>query len=396
MKWAENHRVEGTDPAVTIGKPARRDSQTGKLKVGKFYHERYTLNGKDITKTLQTGNKKEAIRRVHERQLNGNSNQEQSTLMTIGEGFEEYFEICTHRDLAPRTIQKYKLVHREVQAQLGKRLDAPLSSYSERDFWQYHQYMLDAGHKRKTCHDRLIVIKQATKYLARVGRIKVNPLESARMSKPQSDPQPCFDSGQVAKMLTVADDYHRPIFAVMAYTGMRFGEVRDLRWEDLLLQNGKTGCIRVARGGSREMPKDRESRLIPIHPSLREHLEAITQSGERVFYDPDGSRALIQRKLLGALKRLCARCEFENPKQYKLHSFRHFFCSMAAQNNLSYRYVLSWLGHSDSKIAEMYFRMFDDTAEQAMSSIEFKEGSRSGDSEKEGYGREAEPGDSEV
>jgi integrase len=117
------------------------------------------------------------------------------------------------------------------------------------------------------------------------------------------------------------------------------------------------------------MPKDKESRLVPIHPDLREVLERHPRHGERVFYDSDKQTPLAERKLLKHLKTLCAQNKFENAQSFKLHSFRHYFCSTAAKENLSYRYVLAWLGHSDSKIVDMYFRQFDDAADQAMSSM---------------------------
>ena len=71
------------------------------------------------------------------------------------------------------------------------------------------------------------------------------------------------------------------------------------------------------------------------------------------------------------LKDLCRQCGFENPRQYKLHTFRHFFASYCAQQNLSYKYVLEWMGHSSSAIPDMYFTMNDKQAQAAMNSLSF-------------------------
>ncbi len=371
MRWADSHPVEGTDPKVFIGRPTRRDPKTGKLKASSVFHERYSLNGRQVTRTLRTSNKKVAIRRVIERQSNGQTETRPQASISIAEGLDEYLRVCRDRDLSPRTVQKYELVVRGIKESLGRQADDPVSIFSEREFWSYNRSMTEAGTNRKTRYDRLIVVKQAMKYLKRVGYISTYPLESVRLSKPESRPQPCFTFDQVQKLLEMADEYQRPIFATFAFAGLRFGEVRDLRWSDLLLDRGDTGFIRVSRGGSRDMPKDHESRLIPIHPQLRSMLDEVTGQSGRIFYDRDGIRPLCEKKLLLALKRLCETCRFENALKFKLHSFRHFFCSAAAQNNVSYRYVMAWLGHSDSKIVDMYFRMFDDAAEQAMASIGF-------------------------
>jgi integrase len=60
----------------------------------------------------------------------------------------------------------------------------------------------------------------------------------------------------------------------------------------------------------------------------------------------------------GYLKNLCKECGFENPQQYKLHTFRHFFASYCAQHNLSYKYILEWMGHSSSAILDIYFWVY--------------------------------------
>jgi integrase len=57
--------------------------------------------------------------------------------------------------------------------------------------------------------------------------------------------------------------------------------------------------------------------------------------------------------------------------QYKLHTFRHFFASYCAQQNLSYKYVLEWMGHSSSAILDLYFTMNDRHAQAAMNSMSF-------------------------
>ena len=82
-------------------------------------------------------------------------------------------------------------------------------------------------------------------------------------------------------------------------------------------------------------------------------------------------KPVSQKKLLAYLKCLCRQCGFTNPRQYKLHTFRHFFASYCAQQNLSYKYVLEWMGHSSSAILDMYFTMNDRASQVAMNSLSF-------------------------
>ena len=154
--------------------------------------------------------------------------------------------------------------------------------------------------------------------------------------------------------------------------------MRELRWTDLLLDEEGRGFIFVQRDGSGPTTKDRDPRRVPIHPELRTILDALPHSYDRVFtrksrYFPEGGGPICERRLLASLKCLCRGYGFANPKQYKLHTFRHAFASMCARNNVSYKYALEWMGHSSSEILDLYYTMFDDTAQTAIRTIRYEQ-----------------------
>ena len=153
---------------------------------------------------------------------------------------------------------------------------------------------------------------------------------------------------------------------LLAFTGMRIGELQQLQWEDV---DSDHSVVHVHRGGSGGRPKDKEDRFIPIHArKLKPLLQSLPRQCELVFLMPDDEK-VSPKKLRRYLKNLCKQCGFENPQQYKLHTFRYFFASYCAQRNLSYKYVLGWMGHSSSAILDMYFTMNDRHAQAAMNSM---------------------------
>jgi len=216
-----------------------------------------------------------------------------------------------------------------------------------------------------------------------VRLISVNLLAGVHLEEPVPTQQPCFTPEQVGILLDGADDHQRPMFAVMAFAGIRFGEVRDLLWTDVLLDRGQHGFLVIQRGGSTGKTKGKRVRHIPIHPRLREILDGLPRKFDRVFTalpsakHPAGGAPVNERRLLMSLKRLCRRCRFANPKQYKLHTFRHAFASMCARNNVSYKYALEWMGHQSSDILDLYYTMFDATAEAAIKTIDYPVGTSS-------------------
>src|SRR5438874_13548145 len=44
---------------------------------------------------------------------------------------------------------------------------------------------------------------------------------------------------------------------------------------------------------------------------------------------------------------------------------------MCARQNISYRYALEWMGHSNSEILSLYYTMYDSTAEIAIKTISY-------------------------
>jgi len=275
------------------------------------------------------------------------------------------------------TLQKYATVLNALTEWASRRGIRRPMAFGDTEFWAFHQTMVDRGLAPKTRYGDLTVVKQLFKWAARTRRIPYNPLADATLESPPATLQPCFSPNQVGALLESADQLERPVFALMAYAGLRFGEVRDLRWADLLTDKGRYGFLTVRRGGSRGTTKSKRIRVIPIHPALRIMLDMLPRVSDRVVAagpsrrNPTGGGPINERHLLGLLKRLCARCGLPNPNQYKLHTFRHTFASMCARNNVSYKYALEWMGHTSSEILDIYYTMYDDTAQEAIETLEY-------------------------
>lgn len=155
------------------------------------------------------------------------------------------------------------------------------------------------------------------------------------------------------------------ILTALTYTGMRISEVASLRVSDI---HYETNTIRLTdernsqaarkRGHAREL-KGKRSRSFPIHAELLPVLRAIPAAGDGlVFHGPLGGRIkpdvvrnCLKREVLTKLKD-----RFPTPAgeargfiDGRLHSFRHFFCSMCANSGkVSEQALMQWLGHRSS------------------------------------------------
>lgn len=55
----------------------------------------------------------------------------------------------------------------------------------------------------------------------------------------------------------------------------------------------------------------------------------------------------------------------------RLHSMRHYFCSLAANNGIPEQVVMNWLGHSDCKMVRHYYHLYDAESQQQMRRLPF-------------------------
>ncbi|MCD4831979.1 MAG: site-specific integrase [Anaerohalosphaeraceae bacterium] len=156
--------------------------------------------------------------------------------------------------------------------------------------------------------------------------------------KAKAKPQPCFTISQIESLIQLADGQEKIAFALMGYAGLRVGEVEQLRREDIVKDEKQFTMIHIRRGGSNGTTKDKEDRFVPVHPQIAELLKSYRENKGVLL------PAINERKLLKHIKILCAECKFENPTQYKLHSFRHHFTLQVCVPTTVLLTAKHWLG----------------------------------------------------
>lgn len=252
MQMKDRTRVEGTDPAIYIGHRIVRRSN-GMVVVTKTYHAEYTLDGRQRSKSLATTNKSAAIRAAHAlcEQLRNGIEVKPVKKISVAEMKDAYLAAQEAKGRAPTTMRKYRHDLTEFANWWEKRDGRPALKVTEQDFWAYRQWLKERGKSDQTIEDRLIVVKQLFKWAWAKGKmLTTNPLADATVPEPPPTPQPCFTPEQIDAILTNARPHERPVFTMMAYTGMRVGEVAALRWEDVILDRGQHGFISQYSGSA--------------------------------------------------------------------------------------------------------------------------------------------------
>jgi integrase len=146
-----------------------------------------------------------------------------------------------------------------------------------------------------------------------------------------------------------ADDQDAALFTVAAFTGLRLGELRALRWADLNFTDRLVHVRRsYTRGRLKPYPKGRRRRSVPMIDQIIPPLDRLSQRehfirpDDLVFINTTGGvieESALRRRFWTALRRA-------ELKRIRLHDLRHSYCTMAVR---AYRLdeVKAYAGHAD-------------------------------------------------
>ncbi len=154
---------------------------------------------------------------------------------------------------------------------------------------------------------------------------------------------------------------------------MRIGELEWLSWEDIDFENG---FVKI-RAKDDWKPKDGDDRSVPMHPRVRRLLGGLPRDGRWVFVGPpckkypDGGQRVAKRRALAALKKAAMKAGVPEKKR-KLHTFRHFFASFAANNGVEMAKLMKWMGHASVEMVRRYYTLGADESRRAMLAVPFE------------------------
>jgi integrase len=178
---------------------------------------------------------------------------------------------------------------------------------------------------------------------------------------------------EFAGLYGTAKDWLKPILLMAYHTGMRKGEIRSLRWEQIDL---KTGILRLKSGDT----KTGEGRVIPLHQSLTILLKSSTRylGCPWVFVNPSyieawqASHETVDPRyhatsITHAFIRACQKARVTNAT---FHDLRHTFVTNARRAGIDYFRIMAITGHKIMAVFKRYNTVDEADLRQAMSQMD--------------------------
>jgi integrase len=309
------------------------------------------------------------------------------TFREVAHGYLDWLERV--RGAKPSTL----VDHRTHLAEPGERMsgrimaaigDRPAAEVTPAEVERFLESIEAAGGGPRTVNKNRALVHAVFEYGVKRAALTTNPARGTdRRREKQRDALQTYTVAEVEALAeALAAGAHRAhgarndaeraedaqdaeLVRVAAYTGLRQGELRALRWRDV-----EKGVITVSRAVSAEQltgTKGRQVRHVPLVPQAARALARLKQRGdftapgELVFCTWRG-RPLDKSALVARFKRARDAADL---RPLRFHDLRHTYGSLLAQAGVDVLSIKNAMGHSDLQTTQRYLH-----ARQASEQVE--------------------------
>lgn len=276
--------------------------------------------------------------------------------------FSDYFnlfEMLNKGHLKPKTLLSYRQYAKLFLTRIG---DKCLDCYSVAEFEKLRAEKLSDGWSLTSANIFTRSIKAIFGFACRQNLLEYNPLLKVKNLK-QAKRTPAFLTLDELKQVIAKEDKPilKDIFYFTAFTGLRLGEVVNLKTEDVDLMKNR---ILVANTDEFTTKSGRE-RIVGIHPSLVE-LILRQPEGKYLFAKSSGYR-FSESYVSHRFKQAFLKSGIS--KNIHFHSLRHTFASWAVANGIDIYTVQALLGHSSVAVTSIYSHLEKSTIVDAIKKL---------------------------
>lgn len=295
--------------------------------------------------------------------MKGQQEEPEDQAILLSDYLEEYYWPRVRSNCAESTLVSY-------QGALGHfmriREDQPLDQYSRSDVNKFKLHRFDKeGIRKTTINIELRSIKTAFNWAYKNDLLDKNPYKGLDFLFEVKSKKREFKKSEIERLLKHTQGEMIGLVVRLAYfTGMRIGEMSELTWGDVDLENR-----RLAIPG--EVTKSFEDRMIPLGDKafnivnvlnlelkrkMKKHPEYYKNKRKEDCYllqKQRGHGQYARRSIQQKFRRVMN--EAGLPKELTFHCLRHSFATHILENGGDLYKVSKILGHSTPMVTSMFY-----------------------------------------
>ena len=240
----------------------------------------------------------------------------------------------------------------------------PLHAVSHPAITTWVQRLCESGLAPATVRYAYRVLSLLLSRAVRDGRIGRNPAEGTRLPRTHRGEMRFLDHHEVDQLARACGQYDLMI-RLLAYTGMRWGEVAALRVRNVDLDRRRIDIVESASEASGRVtigtPKSHQSRWVPVplflaNP-LAEHIHD-RRPMDLVFTGPEGGPLRNSNFRRRVFDRATRSVDLDGLRP---HDLRHTAASLAVASGANVKAVQQMLGHASAAMTlDVYAGLFGD------------------------------------
>lgn len=282
-----------------------------------------------------------------------------SSRVTFEDSCREWLRYVEHdRQCTASTVRDYRnTVRKHLLPGFGA--VTPVAAITTEDIDEFREDMLEEGKlSRRTIQKILVLLHGVLKRAKRKKWIASNPAEDAeRVTVARSGDFSVLTPEEVEALARAAScEQDTAIFIVAAFTGLRLGELRGLRWADVDFTKGTVHVRRnIPQHGVERVPKSGKVRSVPLADRAAEVLDALsrrnhwTSDADFVFVHVCGGPVDA-----GHLRERFHEAREQAGLTYlRFHDLRHTFGTLAVRV-FPLTDVKAYMGHADVQTTMLY------------------------------------------
>lgn len=221
------------------------------------------------------------------------------------------------------------------------------------DLQEFVNGLVSKGVSPSTIQVTLLPLRAVFRRALSLGELAVNPCSGLETPAVRGRRERFASAAEAAALIAAVPSRDRPIWATAMYGGLRRGELRALRVEDVDLS---AGIIRIERGwdpyeGEIELKSRAGRRKVPIsevlRPFLVKQLGASGRTGSDRLFGSTAARPFAGEKLS---ERADVAWKSAGLNRITLHECRHTFASLMIAAGVNAKALSTFMGHANISI----------------------------------------------
>jgi integrase len=301
---------------------------------GNVFWLRYAgLDGNTVYESSKSNKLKEAEALLHKRKTEIQSGKQPEIIKIKNHTFRELASEYLKWAERQRAFKQKRLVVIQLESQFGH---YPLRRFDTKMIEQYQTERLQKGNKPGTVNRHISIMKHMftkavdwnmveDETLKRIRRVKLLEENNRRLRY--------LSKEECQSLINNCDSHLKPIVTMALNTGMRKGEILNLKWDNVDLRHGFILLDHTKNGERRE---------IPINATLQEILAGMIRRLDVPFVFTSNKTGDRYGNLQRSFNTACRRAGI---KDFRFHDLRHTFSSQLVMAGIDLTTVKELLGH---------------------------------------------------